>query len=84
VDLAVLGELPPGCCLRRDKEPGYQFCEMARSLGYRFGEPRVFLVQQFQDVFKLYGRLLRSATARRAQPHTDGPVGNEQQPPSQR
>ena len=70
-------ELPPGCCIRRDIEPGYQFFEMARSLGYRFGEPRVFLVQQFQDVFKLYRWPLRFVTARRAQPHTDGPVGNE-------
>ena len=36
-------------------KPGYQLCEMARSLGYRFGEPYVLWVQQFQDVFKPYG-----------------------------
>ena len=30
------------CAEHRDKEPGYKFCEMGQSLGYRFGEPHVF------------------------------------------
>jgi hypothetical protein len=35
-------ELPPGRWIKTGQRTGYQFCEMARSLGYRFGEPHVF------------------------------------------
>jgi hypothetical protein len=39
-----------------DKEPGRGFYEMARSLGYTFGEPYIFWAEQVQAVFKLYGK----------------------------
>ena len=43
-----------------DKEPGRGFYQMARELGYQIGEPFVFWSTQVQEVFKLYGKPLRT------------------------